>query len=55
MVPPMTPPLSSSSRARYQIDGAEKPKCGSFASSVPPEAERDGAAAHAFDAPASGM
>ena len=32
--------------------GAVKPRCGSLAISVPPEAERSRAAAHAFDAPA---
>ena len=52
MLPPMTPPLRNSSRARYQTEGAEKPRCGSLANSVPPDADRDAAAAHAFDAPA---
>ncbi len=53
IVPPITPPELSCIRARYQIDGAVKPRCGSFASRVPPEAERDGAAAQTFEAPAS--
>ena len=52
MVPPITPPDFSSSRARYQIVGAVKPRCGSLANSVPPAADRPGAAAQAFDAPA---
>ena len=53
MVPPITPPADSSIRARYQIVGALKPRCGSEARSVPPLAERCAAAAQAFEAPAS--
>jgi hypothetical protein len=43
IVPPITPPEDSSSRARYQIDGAVSPRCGSLASSV---AARRGALGH---------
>ena len=53
IVPPITPPDSSSSRARYQIAGAVNPKCGSLARIVPPVAERVGAAAQALEAPPS--
>ena len=52
MVPPITAPDSSSSRARYQIEGAVSIMCGSLARSVPPAAEREGSAAQAFEAPA---
>ena len=55
MVPPMTPPVESSSRARYQIEGAVSSRCGSLARSVPREALRPGRAAQAFDAPARAM
>ena len=51
IVPPMMPPLSNSSRARYQIDGAVRPRCGSLANRVDPVVDRDALAAHAFEAP----
>ena len=49
----MTPPVVSSSRARYQIDGAVSGRCGSEAISVDPVAERLIPAAQAFEAPAN--
>ena len=53
IVAPITPPDFSCNRARYQKVGAVKPRCGSLAKSVPPEAERSGAAAQTLEAPAN--
>ena len=53
IVAPITPPEDSCSRARYHVAGAVNCRCGSFAISVDPVAERVSSAAHAFEAPAS--
>ena len=53
IVPPITPPDCNSSRARYQIVGAVRSRCGSLARRLPPAADRPGIApgfvAGAFD------
>ena len=54
MVAPITPPVVSSSRARYMMAGAVSSRCGSLASRLPPPAARCGAAAKLFDAPPNG-
>ena len=54
MVAPIMPPVGKSSRAKYQMLGAVRPKWGSLANKLPPAADRDGAAAQALDAPANG-
>ena len=51
----MTPPVESSRRAKYQIEGAVSSRCGSLDKSVPRVALRLGKAAQAFDAPARAM